>query len=150
MDYAFALLPLEMDTDLARLQVFATGIQESNFEVRRQANNGPAVGFFQFERVGIQGVMEHKKSGPLLRKLCEKFDVVFNVEHIWTALQSPRYDALAICIARLNYWISPLAMPSAGNMKQAWEMYQKTWRPGKPHSEKWIESYWRAYGAILG
>lgn len=149
-DHAYSLLPLKMDTDDARIQIMATGFQESNFETRRQANNGPAVGFFQFERIGIKGVIENPSVTKLVHSLCKEFGIEFSTEAIWNALQSDRYDSFAFCLARLNYWISPRALPPLRNLQKSWDMYVKTWRPGKPHPERWIECYWRAYGAILG
>lgn len=46
---ALRLLPPAMDTVKARVMLLAIGLQESAFAARRQAGNGPARGFWQFE-----------------------------------------------------------------------------------------------------
>ena len=60
---AFALLPPTMRSDRATAMLLAIGLQESRFLHRRQFHNGPARGFWMFERGGgITGVLQHERS----------------------------------------------------------------------------------------
>lgn len=139
IEAAFALLPAKMDTRQARIILAAIGYQESDgYAVRRQYGNGPAAGYWQFERGGIKGVMKHAASSRLAMSVCEARGVQFVTEKIWEAFQ--RDDVLAAAFARLLMYTDPLELPTT--KEAAWEMYAKRlWRPGKPHPEKWTESW---------
>ena len=68
---ALGMLPAKMDTDAARVMLLAIGLQESRFEHRRQMGNGPARGFWQFEKGGgVKGCVQHPSSAHHLRQLC--------------------------------------------------------------------------------
>ena len=139
IDDAFKLLPAKMDTRAARVDHAAIGYQESDgYKVRRQYGNGPAAGYWQFERGGIKGVMLHAATARLATEVCDARGVPFNSEKIWQAFQVD--DVLAAAFARLLMWTDSQPLPTTKDA--AWEMYAKRlWRPGKPHPEKWQASW---------
>src|SRR3546814_7242807 len=60
-----------MDTRAARVTLAAIGYQESKYLTRVQYGGGPAHGYWQFESGGgVKGVMNHKASAELARKVC--------------------------------------------------------------------------------
>lgn len=143
---AMNLLPDRMDTPLARIQMIAIGLQESEFKYRRQVG-GPARGFWQFEKGGgVHGVMRHPSSAPLALTVCSALDVRFDEQVVYNRLAVN--DVLASAFARLLLWTDPRAIPD--NADDAWSMYVRNWRPGKPHPEKWSDNYRRATAAVMG
>lgn len=137
---AYALLPLRMSSAQASVQLLATGLQESRFEHRRQMGNGPARGFWQFERGGgVKGVMTHPASAAHMKSLCAARGVPFTAMDIWNALEFD--DVIAAGTARLLYWTDPKPLPALGDAPAAWALYLRTWRPGKPHRETWDAYY---------
>lgn len=133
---ALALLPKHMDTPQARVMLLTIGQQESRFEYRRQMGNGPAKGFWQFERGGgVKGAVNHPASRDLLRELCAARGVPFDAQSIWDAIEDE--DVLAAGLARLLLWTDPEKLPSVNDVDSAWELYMRVWRPGKPHIRTW-------------
>lgn len=138
---ALQLLPAMMDTAQARVMLLAIGLQESQFLARRQAGNGPARGFWQFElgtqetRGGVWGVFLHPVSRMLLERLCTARGVVFQPLAIYRAVAAD--DVLAAGVARLLLFTDPRALPAVTDAQAAWDLYARTWRPGKPHPKKW-------------
>jgi len=139
---ALALLPAVMDSPRARVMLLASGLQESRFEYRRQLGNGPARGFWQFERGtrasrgGVWGVYLHKDTAEDLRLLCRARDCPFDPGAIWAQLEHD--DVLAAGVARLLLWTDPYPLPELGDAEGAWKLYaERTWRPGKPHKRTW-------------
>lgn len=138
IDEAFKLLPAEMDTYSARVVHAAIGYQESEYATRRQYGNGPAVSYWQFEKGGIRGVIRHKASAPYAQSVCQTRGIPFDVDSIWQAMQHD--DVLGAAFARLLMWTDPKPLPTTP--QGAWEMYaNRLWRPGKPHPDKWGESW---------
>jgi len=148
IDEAFELLPSKMDTPAARVILAAIGYQESDgYKVRRQYGNGPAAGYWQFERGGIKGVMSHKASEVLAVQMCRARGVEFRSEDIWQAFQTD--DVLAAIFARLLMWTDSQPLPKLNDATGAWKLYaERCWRPGKPHPDKWPASY--AFGLTRG
>lgn len=136
IDEAFLFLPPKMDTLSARIQVYATGFQESKFEhrwqvidLKRPEVRGPARGFWQMERGGgCAGLVRHQASRDLMRSLCEARGVQFNAGAIWNAIEQD--DVLAAGAARLLYFTDPVALPPPVDEQGAWDLYVRTWRPG--------------------
>lgn len=140
---ALALLPKQMDSPRARVMLLSIGQQESRFEYRRQMGNGPAKGFWQFERGGgVKGCMSHQLSKPLLESLCKARGVAFDAMAIWNALETD--DVLAAGLARLLLWTEPQNLPDVSDVDGAWELYLRTWRPGKPHVSTWADFHRKA------
>ncbi len=133
---AFLLLPRHMDSASARVMLLAIGLQESRFEHRRQMGNGPAKGFWQFERGGgVKGCVSHPASAPYLLQVCASRGVAFNPQAIWDAIESD--DVLAAGLARLLLWTDPHKLPAVNDVDGAWDLYIRTWRPGRPHIHTW-------------
>lgn len=133
---ALSLLPARMDSYEARVMLLTIGQQESKFVHRRQMNNGPAMGFWQFERGGgVKGVMQHDAVRTLTRKLCEARGYAFDAREIWAALEFD--DVLAAGLARLLLYTDPKPLPAVHDSAGAWNYYLRTWRPGKPHPATW-------------
>lgn len=148
---ALSLLPSRMTSETAKVQLYATGLQESRFIHRRQIG-GPARGYWQFElgtqksRGGVWGVFLHDASKGHLAQLCTARGVKFSPDAIYAAIESD--DVLAAGLARLMYWTVPKALPGIGEAQKAWDMYLSTWRPGKPHQQTWAECYMTAMEAL--
>lgn len=152
---ALAWLPPKMTSPEARVEMGAIGLQESKFEHRWQvidandpSRKGPARGLWQFERNGgVAGVMSHPASKDLARAACDRQGVPFEKLAVWQALEVD--DWLAAVFARLLLWTDPGPLPMVTQVDAAWALYVRTWRPGKPHPEKW-PGYHRAVRAFLG
>ena len=135
---SYKLLPLKMDSPFARINQAAIGQQESGYLVRRQYGNGPARGYWQFEEGGgVKGVMEHKASSELARSVCHARGVPFVRRAVWEALETD--DVLAAAFCRLLMWTDSGKLPVSE--ADGWAMYIRTWRPGKPHPDKWPASW---------
>ena len=65
---------------------------------------------------------------------------------IWEALQ--RDDVLAAGFARLLLLTDPGKLPEIRDQAGAWKLYEKVWRPGKPHPETWQRHYVNALQAV--
>lgn len=135
---SYKLLPLKMDSPFARINQAAIGQQESGYLVRRQYGNGPARGYWQFEEGGgVKGVMEHKSTSELARSVCHARGVPFVRRTVWEALETD--DVLAAAFCRLLMWTDSGKLPTSE--ADGWAMYARTWRPGRPHPEKWPASW---------
>lgn len=135
---SYKLLPLKMDSPFARVNQAAIGQQESGYLVRRQYGNGPARGYWQFEEGGgVKGVMEHKSTAELARSVCHARGVPFVRRTVWEALETD--DVLAAAFCRLLMWTDSGKLPTSES--DGWAMYARTWRPGRPHPDKWPASW---------
>lgn len=144
---ALAILPQAMDTPKARVMLLTTGLQESHFDHRRQMGNGPARGFWQFERGGgVKGVYAHPASTGHLHNLCQARGVPFDIPTIWSALETD--DVLAAGVARLLYYTDPSALPAVDDAEGSWKLYLRTWRPGKPKPDTWPGYHQQARAAL--
>lgn len=136
---SYKLLPMKMDSPFARINQAAIGYQESDgYLTRRQYGNGPARGYWQFEEGGgVRGVMEHKSTAELARSVCHARGVPFVRRTVWEALETD--DVLAAAFCRLLMWTDSGKLPTTE--AEGWAMYARTWRPGKPHPDKWPASW---------
>lgn len=143
---ALALLPGKMDGPAARVQILAIGLQESRFLHRRQIN-GPAMGFWQFERGGgVRGVLTHPASREHAYRICSIRSVEPVAAAVHPALEVD--DVLAAAFARLLMWTDAWRLPAVGDVQGGWGMYIRTWRPGKPHRQTWSGLYAQALAAV--
>lgn len=148
VDEALALLPANMDSLEARVEMAAIGLQESRFVHRRQIR-GPARGFWQFERGGgVHGVLNHRASNMHAITLCHARGVKPATQDVYQRLEHD--DVLAAGFARLLLWTDPRPLPAVGEVAQAWEYYLRTWRPGKPHRQTWDALYVQAIEFVRG
>lgn len=149
---ALACLPLSMDSPKARVMLLSIGLQESRFEARYQKLNdptkkGPARGFWQFEQGGgVKGVMNHSATSGHAHRICLERDVPFQPQSVWARLEID--DILACCFARLLLYSDPKPLPELEDRDAAWNLYVRTWRPGKPHPDKWAGYHARARAAL--
>lgn len=154
--YALGLLPRAMDSAESRVMLLATGGTESGFEHRDQLDShgkpgklGAAVSFWQFElgnpakmRNGVSGVMAHQASRYWANRMCGILGVKFEPAIVWAAMAQPQFDTLACGMARLLLFTDPYRLPAIGDISAAWNLYAKrTWRPGKPHPDRWARYY---------
>lgn len=145
---ALAELGDGMDSQPARIQILATGMQESGLKYRHQVG-GPAHGLFQFERGGgVKGVLTHSASQRRARLLCERHGIAPNIAAVFDGLEQD--DVLAAGFARLLLWTLPIPLPAIGDEQAAWEQYIEAWRPGKPHRDRWAEVYPQAVKTVRG
>jgi hypothetical protein len=143
---ALALLPAKMSGARAEVQMLAIGLQESRFEHRRQIG-GPAVGFWQFEQGGgVRGVLTHPASREHAQSICRARGIPASASAVYAALMTD--DVLAAAFARLLLWTDPAALPAVGAVATAWDLYLRTWRPGKPHPDSWKGLYMQAMAAV--
>ena len=146
MSPALSLLPAKMDSAAARCQMLAIGLQESRFLHRRQIG-GPARGFWQFEKGGgVRGVLFHATTQEQAQVVCKARGVPATMDAVYEALDKD--DVLAAAFARLLLWTDPRPLPALGDAGTAWALYQRTWRPGKPHPQTWGDLYSRALEAV--
>lgn len=149
------LLPPSMGSRDAKVMLLAIGLQESRFTARLQrpirtgAPNGPARGFWQFERGGgVKGVMTHSASAAYARIVCFGRGVEFKAMPVWSALAED--DLLACAFARLLLFTDPRPLPKLGDEDGAWSYYVANWRPGKPHRQTWAKLYGDALAEVGG
>lgn len=142
-----ALLPAKMSGCRAMAMLIAIGLQESAFLTRRQYGNGPARGYWQFEAGGgVRGVMEHPATTSYAAAICAQRGVPFERAKVWAALETD--DLLAVVFARLLLWSDPQPLPAVTEPSAAWNLYARTWRPGKPHPDKWPDCHAQAVEAL--
>lgn len=143
---AFALLPGVMDTPSARAALLTIGLQESRFEHRAQVG-GPAHGFWQFEKGGVTGVLEHPVSRAYALQVCHELLYLATPAAVYTAIE--HNDVLACCFARLLLWTLPGVLAArGGGVDLAWQQYVESWRPGKPHRDSWGAYFEQAWGMV--
>lgn len=116
--------------------LLAIGLQESNFQHRRQLvgtpprPTGPARSFWQAEVGGgmVRGVRVHAKTSALAAQLYQHHGVAANDLAVWAAIENN--DLLAAALARLLLFTDPYKLPAVGDVEGAWQLYLRTWRPG--------------------
>ena len=113
---------------------------------RRQIG-GPARGYAQFElNGGVLGVLTHHASADHARAICDILDIKPAPSVVYGALEFQ--DVLAAAFARLLLWTDPSPLPPREDDQAAWDIYLRTWRPGKPHPETWAAHYRRAWETV--
>lgn len=155
---ALALLPARMDSIEARCMLLSIGLQESRLQARFQRSpqapdgKGPARGFWQFERGteasrgGVWGMILHQATSDDLADLCRARQVAFSAVDIHGAIESD--DVLAAGLARLLLFSDPKPLPPLGDTRGGWDLYQRTWRPGRPRRETWDDCHAAAVAAL--
>ena len=136
---AFRLLPVAMGSPAAMAMCVAIALQESKLTYRHQIN-GPAHGYFQFERNGgVHGVLTHHSTRPHAVQICEDLDITPTGDEVYAAIEF--HDVLACAFARLLLWSLPQAMPPQDDPDAGWKAYIDAWRPGKPHPDTWRANF---------
>ncbi|MDM1697082.1 hypothetical protein HX099_10495 [Thiopseudomonas alkaliphila] len=143
---ALALLPARMKSKKAVVMMLAIGLQESRFIHRRQIK-GPARGLWQFESGGgVRGVLNFHTTAHLAKNIALERIGTADRAAIYNALEHD--DVLAAVFARLLLWTDPRSLPVLGDVQAAWDLYLRTWRPGKPHRHTWDALYQQALKAV--
>lgn len=162
IEAGLALLPEALRTIDAKVQLYATSIQENPTRAPRQLIKkdgklqpiGPAAGDYQFEKTGgIRGLLNFKSDRlqSMLRSVCAVRQVPQTADSLFDGIQ--RDPILAAALARLLYFTDSGALPKAGAEQYAWDVYLRTWRPGayerdpKGLRNKWAQSYAEAVKA---
>lgn len=146
IDPALLLLPAKMTSPQAEVMLLAIGLQESRFLHRRQIM-GPARSFWQGEVTGgMILVLGHPLTKEHAKKLCAARGVKPVAQDVYEAIEFD--DVLAAGLARLLLWTDPHPLPAIGECGKAWDLYIRTWRPGKPHRKSWDALYAQAMEAV--
>lgn len=153
IDPAFHFLPKEMDSDAARVQLLTIGLQESRFEYRVQKTNdpyrpGPARGFWQNERGGVQCVLTNLTTQAHAKALCTARGVPFDAALVHAKLEFD--DILAAGMARLFLWADRKPLPGLdADHETAWQCYLRCWNPGHPRRETWDAFHEQARAQVM-
>lgn len=102
---------------------------------------GAARGIWQFEKIGIKGVLTHAKTKPIAKKLVSDLrkyrgllpnapSLQDNVNLIWAEIEYD--DVLAAQFARLLLLTDPSPIPAYAYATKLYNYYIANWRPGKP------------------
>jgi len=133
----------------AKLLMLAIAGQESAWTDRVQGGNGPAHGFYQFERSGgVAGVLANTATSHWAMAACVVAGIHADSTHVWGVMATAKGDNLACAFARLLLWTSPAPLPALGDENAGWLYYEHLWRPGKPDRSRWAIRYPQAVAAI--
>lgn len=139
VEQAYAeVLPAKYRCDEATVLLLAIGLQESRFRTRQQIG-GPARGFWQFEKGGIRGVLDHEATAATARAVCQSRGIMPTVQSVYARMLED--DLLGCAFARLLLYTDPAPLPKLGQREAAWAYYVRNWRPGKPHPGTWPTLY---------
>lgn len=97
-----------------------------------------ATGLWQFERIGVRGVLENTRSAPFCRAaigIAGSYPPG-TVERIHELLMWN--DQLAAVLARALLYTDPKPLPAlTASADETFAYYVRNWRPGKPARERW-------------
>lgn len=134
---AMLLLPEQMRSETASNILVAIALQESDLNYRRQIR-GPAIGFLMFEYPIIGLLLKHRAVGDMAKQVLSDLEYSsYDKKGIHDAME--HNDILQCAFARLLMWTDPHKLPD--DLHGAWALYLRTWRPGKPHPDKWPRNY---------
>lgn len=131
-------------------QLLTTAYQESGLTERIQRVNGggfgPARGWWQFERIGVQDVVQRREA--VLRGVCEVLDFEFNTSNIYTMVAFN--DTLACAVARLTLHLDKHPLPQVHDGDGGFDYYARNWRPGaftrgSEAQQAALRAKWRGY-----
>lgn len=145
-----SLIGLPPSLEATRLLLAIAG-QESNwtyrFQLAGKGKKGPARGFWQFEKIGVKGVLTHRATKTQARILCRGCGLdTDDAVSVWEALETN--DVLAAGMARLLLETNPGPLPVSE--VPAWLCYLRLWRPGKPNRGRWGQCWQDASAAVAG
>ena len=153
---ALALLPARMSSPEAEVMLLAIGLQESRFQHRRQLvgspprPTGPAKSLWQAEQGGgmVAGLLRYHddRVRDVVVGLCAVRGVAPAARDVWDAIEHD--DVLAAGLARLLLFTDPGRLPKLGDVDGAWQLYLRTWRPGRPKPETWPALYAQAMEVV--
>lgn len=135
-------------SDEAHVLVLAIAGQESNWEARKQYG-GPARSLWQFEKGGgVHGVLTHPASEDKIAEFCDALGIPCDESTVYEAMAWN--GLLGAAMARLLLYTDPALLPKIGQQDQAWQYYERNWRPGAPHPEAWPDKYQTAVDTVGG
>ncbi len=153
---ALSLFPLHMDTVNARAMMIAIPLQESSLKHRKQLENGPARGYPQFELGldangravgGLSLLLKHQTAGPLCARVVDALDYSdLTPRELHSAMT--HNDVLAAAMTRALLFTFPGPLPGPQEAEEGWHQYLSTWRPGRPHPEKWPTCFRQAWQTV--
>lgn len=136
-------------TAAARAMLVAFACQETELKARvqliardgRLQPTGPARSFWQLERIAVTELLRNPRTQGWVREVAERLRFQPTVDELHTHIAWN--DQLGCALARLNLWLDPHPLPPAVLHAQgeAWQTYLRSWRPGKPHGERWPWSW---------
>lgn len=144
---AYSLLPPALASQRASSMLLAIGLQESRFQYRKQLG-GSAKSFWQFEVVGVRGVMEHNATKDLAVEVLKALEYEPWIDPAMVYMALEHNDILACALARLLLVTSKMPLPDVDEPDAAWALYLACWRPGKPHVEPWGGRYRDAWERV--
>ena len=146
----YDLLPPEMNSPEATAMLLAICLQETQATFRKQMGDGPAMGFWQFERGGgVTEVLSHPTTAPIITPLCE-YTLQYSPTPKACHEALEHNDVLAGLFARLLLWLVPARLPHRDEVDLAYGQYIAGWRPGRPHPQTWPEHYRKAWLLVAG
>ena len=80
-----------------------------------------------------------------MHDVCAKRDCPPISSALWRQIETD--DQLACAAARLLLFTDPKRLPT--DPDAGWDLYARTWRPGKPHRSTWDEFYAVAQHIVL-
>lgn len=128
VDPALSLLPGSARTDEARAFLIAIALQETLLRKRRQAADGPAHSYFQFELGTVELIWKHATTTKAAREICRTLDIAETPLGVFVAMEF--HDILACYYARLLLLTVPRELPARRDVEEGWSQYVWTWRPG--------------------
>lgn len=140
--------PKRFDSPSARIQLLATGMQETKFMDRVQKGGGPAHSFWQEEPNGIKAVLKNSTTRPYILDVCQKLQVAADWQSIYQAVILN--DELGCAVARLLLYADLNPLPKIGDSESAWQCYLRVQRPGKPRPLDWPANYKLALEQVNG
>lgn len=133
----------------AHVLMLAIAGQEGEWKFRIQHGNGPAHGFFQFERGGgVAGVLLAPSTRAFALTLCAAANVRPNPTDVWGLFSTEKGDNLAAAFARLLLWSDPASIPPPTDESGTYKFYARNWRPGKPRPADWPANIRAANAAV--
>ena len=144
---ALSVLPSRMSSVEAEVMILAIAGQESGLTCRKQIG-GAALGWTQFEIGGVIGVAQHPASRAHFQALVVALGYAPGDSIGLIHADMENDDTLAMGISRLLLWTDPHPLPEFGDAGQAWLLYERCWRPGKPRRAAWDGCYAAAIAAV--
>jgi len=139
----------------ARVELLAIAGQEADWKYTAQIG-GPARGYWQFETIGVLGVLQDKATKTFAELACKAAGIAYKgtTTAEFKATATLVYSALAgngnlaTAFARMLLWCDPSPLPAVGDESTGWDYYDANWQPGAPSTTRWSTVYPQALAAV--
>jgi hypothetical protein len=130
--------------------LLATAAQESTFGTHlKQLGNGPALGIFECEPATHKDIwanylwFKQPLAEKILRYVPDAFRGVDHYQPIPDANILKWNLAYAICVARVQYRRSPMAIPELGDIEGMWRIYKEAYNTlrGRATRDQFMYNY---------